>query len=727
MAKNDAASNKSDSRSSDSRSSDSRSRGPLGPRNALIGIVVLVLAVGGWWFMQQRGGFDLPKDADQNVLLVTIDTLRADALSSYGGTSKTPNLDRLASHGVRFTDAHAHAVVTLVSHASILTGRYPYQTGVRDNAGFRVAPNTATIATRLKQQGFATGAFIGAYPLTKRFGLTPGFDEYDDQIPEVRGAVDFALPERRADAVVSRALDWISGQNTNKFFAWVHVFDPHAPYTAPEQWAAQYPGAPYQAEVAWTDNALGALFDRLASLPRKTLVIVTADHGEGLGEHGEMTHGLFAYESTLKVPLIIADVNPKATSLPKGRVVTSPVRHIDLLPTLLDGLALAADTSLPGSSLRSVIEGQNGADRPAYFEAMTGFLTRGWAPLRGVLAGGEKFIDLPVPELYHLKDDPGELRNQATLSADRLAVLTNTLGTFDRNMPGLPQRESAAVSEQLRALGYTSGGSRPAKQSFTDADDPKRLIDLDRELHSANDFYSTGRYAEAIETFKSVIAKRPDLVDAYRYMAFVYWQMGRPADAIAALEHTLTLGIADQDVRTRLGTFLAETGNAAKAVAILSGAPADDVEAQNALGIAYGQSGKDAEAVKAFERVLAVDATNGIALQNIGTIRLRQNDLKGAESYVRRALAADPSLANAYTTLGVVFQRTNQMDNAIESWRRAVEIDGTEFDALYNLTLALAQRGARDEARAYGERFLATAPPAFFATELAGVKRLLGR
>jgi arylsulfatase A-like enzyme len=690
-------------------------------------VLVIVIVAGGWWFLQQRGRFELSTDAEQNVLLVTIDTLRADALSSYGGKAQTPNLDRLASHGVRFTDAHAHGVVTLVSHATLLTGRYPYQTGVRDNAGFRVAPNTVTLATRLKQQGFSTGAFIGAFPLTKRFGLTLGFDEYDDRIAEIRGAVDFAMPERRADTVVGRALDWIGAQESKKFFAWVHVFDPHAPYAAPEQWAAQYPGQPYQAEVAWTDAALGPLFDRLALLPRKTLVIVTSDHGEGLGDHGEMTHGLFAYESTLKVPLIIAEVDPKATSLTKGRVISTPVRHVDVVPTVLDGLAQTSDTALAGTSLRSVIAGSAGPDRPAYFEAMTGMLTRGWAPLRGVLAGGEKFIDLPVPELYALKNDPGELRNQATVTPDRVKVLTNTLGTFDRALPGRPQRESAAVSEQLRAQGYATGSSTPEKNAFTEADGPKRLIDLDRDLHAANDFYSRGRNAEAIQVFESVIARRPDLVDAYRYMAFVYWQMGQPAAAIKSLEATLTLGIADQDIRTRLGTFLAETGQSGKGIAILEGSPKDDVEAQNALGIAYGQAGRDADAMRAFERVLAIDPTNGISLQNIGTIRLRENKLGEAEAYVRRALDADPSLATAFTTLGVIFQRTNRMDDAIEAWRRAVEIDATEFDALYNVTIALAQRGAREEARAYGERFIATAPEAFYGRDLAEIKRLLGR
>lgn len=690
-------------------------------------VTVIVVAASGWWYLQQRSGFTLPTDAEQNVLLVTIDTLRADALSAYGGTAKTPNIDRLASHGARFTDAHASAVVTLVSHTSILTGRYPYQTGVRDNAGFRVAPNTVTLATRLQQKGFATGAFVGAFPLTKRFGLTLGFDTYDDQIVEMRGAVDFALPERRADAVVSRALEWIGAQDKKKFFAWVHVFDPHAPYAAPQQWAAQYPGSPYAAEVAWTDSALGPLFDRLAMLPRKTLVIVTSDHGEGLGEHGEMTHGMFAYESTLKVPLIVAEIDPTLTQQPAGRVVSSPVRHIDVLPTVLDSLGISGDTNLPGASLRSLIGGSTGPDRPAYFEAMTGLLARGWAPLRGVLSGGDKFIDLPVPELYALKTDPGEQRNQATVDTAKVTTLTNLLGTFDRNLPGVAKAESAQVSEQLRSLGYTSGGGRQRKTTFTDADDPKRLIDLDRELHDANQFFSNGRIPDAVQAFQKIIAKRPDLADAYRYLAYVFWQVGRPAEAVATLERAMAQGVADDDIRIRLGTFLAESGNAAKGIALLSAAPTDDVEAQTALGIAYGQAGREADAVTAFNRALAVEPTNGIALQNIGTIRLRQNNLPEAEAFVRKALAADPALANAYTTLGVIFQRRNQIDNAIESWRRAVEIDGTEFYALYNLTLALAQRGAVQDARAYGERFLATAPPAFFGQELAALRRLLGR
>jgi arylsulfatase A-like enzyme/Flp pilus assembly protein TadD len=706
------------------------------PRKALvvlilIGIASALAASSALWFFRTSGSFELTTDPSQNVLLVTIDTLRADALSAYGGGAKTPNIDRLASHGARFTNTHSQAVVTLVSHTSILSGRYPYQTGVRDNAGYRVSPQMPTLASMLKERGLATGAFIGGYPLTKRFGLTRGFDEYDDHISETTGAIEFSLPERRADVVVSRAVNWITGRGGQQFFAWVHVFDPHAPYDPPEQWKAQYPGNPYLGEVAWTDSALGALFDRLATLPQKTLVVITADHGEGLGEHGETTHGLFAYESTLHVPLIIAEIDPKATSYPKPLVVTAPARHVDIVPTVLDAVGIAPDAQLAGTSLRTQIINPKLinptiSDRPSYFEAMTGFLTRGWAPLRGVIAGGDKYIDLPIPELYQLTKDPTEQRNLAPSDASRVNVLSKTLATFDTALPGQPSAESANVSEQLRSLGYASRGpALAAKKIFTESDDPKRLMDLDRDLHAANDFYTSRRYPEAIGMFERVIARRPDLVDAYRYMAYVYWQMGQPASAISTLEKTLTLGIADQDIRTRLATFYAQTGQPQKAITLLTNLPTDDVEALNALGIAYGQAGKNAEAVQTFQKVLAADATNGIALQNIGTIKLRENKIAEAETWLQKALTADPSLANGYTTLGVIYQRTGRSPQAIEAWRRAVELDGREYDALYNLIVSLADSGNVTDARGYAQQFLATAPPAFYAKELADIRRLL--
>jgi arylsulfatase A-like enzyme/Flp pilus assembly protein TadD len=691
------------------------------------GLAVLAVVLVWWWM--RVPAFVIAERPDRNILLITIDTLRADAISAYGGRASTPYLDALAARGARFTFAHAHAVVTLPSHTSLLTGTYPYEHGVRDNNGYRVRKGQSTAATRLKALGFATGAFVGGFPLDQRFGLNAGFDTYDDRIGEVGNTVDFALPERRGDAVVQAAIDWTSAQS-GKWFAWVHVFDPHAPYRAPAEFASRYPDDPYAAEVAWTDHALGALIDRLAALARPTLVVVTADHGESLGDHGELTHGIFAYESTLRVPLLVAEIGSTSAAshrAPRGVVITAPVRHIDVLPTILEAAGAAADPKLVGTSLSGPIATGSGGDRPSYFEAMTANLSRGWAPLRGVLAGTDKYIDLPIPELYALQSDPVEKQNLASARRDRTDVLLNTLRTFDTAPPALPGEETSAVRERLRALGYVGGSSAPPRDRYTDEDDPKRLIDVDALLHRAGELYQNGHLKEAAEMFQQVIARRPESADAYRYLAFVYWQAGRPADAIATLEAALKSGITHRDVRVKLGVYLAETGNAGRAIALLEGLAQDDIEALNALGIAYGQAGRAAEAMRIFKQALEIDASNGLAWQNIGTLQLRAGDRQAAESSLRRALAIDDTLPGAYTTLGVVLSNSSRKPEAIDLWKRAVALEPSEYDALYNLTVTLAEAGRADEARTYGERYIATAPPALYATDIARVRQMIGR
>jgi len=321
------------------------------------------------------------------VLLITIDTLRADALGCYGGPASTPALDRLAADGVRFEFAHAHAVTTLASHASILTGTYPFQHGIRDNSGYRLPGSVPTIATRLKHasQGgaaYATAAFVGAFPLHARFGLNQGFDVYDDRFGETRAPDEFVMPERPASAVVPLAQEWIQragGPGGAGWFVWIHLFDPHAPYRPPPPFAERYASHPYYGEVAAVDAALAPLIDALRGSAAPTLVIVTGDHGEALGDHGEQSHGLFAYESTLRVPLIMAIVGRAgAARSSSGEVSTVPVRHIDLAPTILDALGQPAAADLPGRSLVAAAERRAGAPpRPSYFEAMSAMLNRG--------------------------------------------------------------------------------------------------------------------------------------------------------------------------------------------------------------------------------------------------------------------------------------------------------------------------------------------------------------
>jgi arylsulfatase A-like enzyme/tetratricopeptide (TPR) repeat protein len=692
-------------------------------RFLLVAVACAVAGGAAWWFTREAP-FSLTSDADRNILLITIDTLRVDALSSYGGAASTPRLDALAARGARFTFAHAHAVVTLPSHASLLTGLYPYDHGVRDNNGYRLRGDRPTLAARLKQQGFGTGAFVGGFPLDQRFGLNAGFDSYDDRIGEVGSTVDFALPERRADAVVSAALAW-TGVQASKWFAWVHVFDPHAPYAAPEAFDSRYPGNPYAAEVAWTDHALAPLLDRLAGLPRSTLVVVTSDHGESLGDHGELTHGIFAYESTLRVPLIVAEIGGAAAPR-KAVTIDTAVRHIDIVPTVLDAIGAPGDGALPGASLRDVIAGRSKDDRPSYFEAMTANLSRGWAPLRGVIAARDKYIDLPVQELYTLGGDPREQQNVAASRRDRTEVLLNTLRGFNVAPPALPGEETSAVRDRLRALGYLGGSPATPRERYEEADDPKQLIDIDGLLHRAGDLYQRGQLKDAAAMFQQAIARRPDTADAYRYLAFVQWQSGQPREAIRTLEDALRNGVSHRDIRVKLGIYLAETGEPGRSIALLEGLAGDDIEALNALGISYGQAGRAADALRTFKRALEVDPTNGLAWQNIGTVEMRAGNRSAAESSLRRALAIDDSLPGAHTTLGVVLADTNRKAEAVEAWKRAIALDPAEFDALYNLIVTLAGMGRRDEARTYGERYIASAPAASFAADIARVRGLIG-
>jgi len=634
--------------------------------------------------------YTLSPNGDRNILFVTIDTLRADALGADGGRAVTANLDKLAAHGARFTFAHSHAVVTLVSHASMLTGRYPYEHGIRDNTGYRLSSTQPTVATLLKGQGYATGAFVGGYPLDHQFGLGIGFDVYDDHFTGASGP-EVNDRERPADAVVKVALDWL-GKQTSKWFAWVHLYDPHAPYQPPAEWAARFPSDPYLGEVSWTDAALGPLFDSLASQTRATLVIVTGDHGESLGEHGELTHSLFAYEPTLHVPLIVSTVAPgDRDPKTKGVVIDSPVRHVDLLPTILDSAGIRADAALPGVTLRNAIASSGAQERPTYFEAMSATVTRGWAPLRGVLVDREKYIDLPIPELYDLKADPKEARNVVNQQIDRARVLYETLKLFNVAPPARAQQETAATLERLRSLGYIGGGTATVKEKYTDADDPKRLVEIEQTLTRATDAYRAGRVDEAVSLYKAVIEKRPDTEDAYRKLALAYWRAGNSKDAIAALEAALRAGVTQSEVRIKLAQYLAESGEPKRAIDLLEHSAGNDPDALIALGNAYIGANRNGDAIRTFRHLLEIDTKSAIAYQDLGTAELQAKDLRGAEASLRHAIELDQSLAGAYTALGVVLATTGRKDEAVDVWKRAIALDPNDANARDNLRAVLGK------------------------------------
>jgi arylsulfatase A-like enzyme/tetratricopeptide (TPR) repeat protein len=701
-------------------------------------LVLIVLGAAAAWFYLARPAVPtFVRTANQNVLLVTIDTLRADALGCYGGRARTPNLDRLSSLGIRFDFAHAHAVVTLPSHVSILTGTYPADHGVHDNAGFRVPAAVPTLASRLKARNMPTAAFIGSFALDSRFGLNQGFDVYDEHYGKSNIASGFTMPERRADAVVAAANSWI-GKQSQPWFAWVHVFDPHAPYDPPPPFDRQYADAPYAGEVAFTDSALGPLLDAARDPSgRPTLVIVTGDHGEGLGDHGELTHGLFAYESTLRIPLILAQVSHDIpawgavgqASPPAGAVSATPVRHVDIVATVLDALGLPTPDGLPGRSLLPDRTRQDTAPRASYFEALSPMYNRGWAPLKGVLLERDKFIDLPLPELYNLARDPGEQSNLVGKEAERQRTLEARLRAFGTGGTTDRQREDAAARARLQALGYVSG-SAPVKERYTEADDPKRLVGVDAELRRAVELYERKQAAAAIAALQQVIAERPTMEVAYSQLAMIQWEAGRPADAVATLRASLNAGCDSVIVKTRLGTYLAETGNVQEAIPLLQVAVADDEadsDALNALGIALARAGRSEEARAAFERILAAEPGNSMALENLGSIALGGGRMADARRFFASALQADPDSTQANNGMGVVELKAGNRAAAIERFSRAVRRDPENFDALYNLATELANDGRVAEAKPYLEQFVRTAPPAFYAGDIQRVRALLGR
>ena len=710
-------------------------------------VMLALMAVAASWYLITRpgGGVVLQRTGNQNVLLITIDTWRADALGAAGGKVATPNLDRLAALGVRFDFAHAQAVITLPSHVSILTGLYPTQHGVHDNAGFRVGPTIPTLATILRPKGYVTGAFIGSIALDSRFGLNAGFDVYDEHYGKSNLNSGFVMPERRADMVVAAAVGWLRHQR-GPWLAWVHVFDPHAPYDPPAPFDTEYADRPYYGEVAFTDAALGPLLDAARDQSgRPTLVVVTGDHGEGLGEHGEMTHGLFAYEATLHVPLIVAQVDrntpawggsrlpqgltSRAPSKAPGRVSNVAARHVDVVPTILDILRLPRPAELPGRPLLPESAGEQADTRPSYFEALAASFNRGWAPLTGVLADRQKLISVPLPELYDLEKDPGESTNVFDRLPERRRKLEATLRGFGTAATATRSVQDSDARARLQALGYITGDAA-RKDRYTENDDPKRLIGLDQEMRQAIVLYERKRPEEAIPIYRHLIAERPTMGVSYSQLAMLQWELGRPADAIATLREAIHAGAGSVSIRTRLGTYLAESGDLKAALPLLQEVAADDsadLDALNALGIALGRSGRPREAVAIFERILRLDSSNTMAIENLGSIALSEGRWDEARRWYSQALESDPASTQAHNGLGVVEMKAGHRQAAIQHWQEAVARDPENFDALYNVATELLNDGRPDVARPYLEQFVRTAPPALYAAEITRVRGLLAR
>jgi arylsulfatase A-like enzyme/Flp pilus assembly protein TadD len=731
-----------------------KSRSPQRPQNhdssetkhsipavsAISAVALVVLFSAGWFLWRRSTSPAIASGACRgcNVLLITIDTLRVDRVGAFGGRAGlTPTLDRLAAEGLRLTRAYSAAPLTLPSHASILTAVSPPVHGLRANGLFRLGPNLPTLATVLKAAGYRTGAFVGAFVLDARFGLNRGFDVYDDRYGEKAPGDAAEGAERRAEDVVRPAADWIIARGSelgagrsaqspfpspqahpstqlpapSPWFAWVHLYDPHEPYRAPEPYASQH--EPYDAEVAYTDAMVGKLLADLKAAGDldRTLVIVAADHGESLGEHGERTHGVFVYDATMRVPWIIwaGDGSRAEGSGPRAegsrlRVAGSSsdalVRLIDLAPTALDLIGVAAPAGFEGRSIVPAVTGTRD-EAPAYLEAMDANLTRNWAPLAAVATRDYKLIDLPDAELYDLRADPHETANLFGGDAERSRILEALLRGMttafqSRGSSGEKTTLSADARQRLQALGYVASSADPGTRVYTGADDPKMLIGVSNDLDRAVKAFNAGSRAEAMAAVRTIVREHPSFSTAQGQLASMLRQSGDLSGAIATLEEMVRHGIADQRLMVVLADYLAASGALPKALALLDAVVAahpDEVEAHNSLGVVAMRMGHHDRARQAFRKVLELDPTSATAYANLGADALSSGDLHGAVGDLTRALELDPH----------------------------------QYTVLYNRAMVLETLGRREEARRDMERFVNEAPPERFAPDIARFKSLLAR
>ncbi len=629
----------------------------------------------------------------RNLVLLTLDTVRADALGVNGSrTARTPNLDRLARTGVNFTLARAPAPLTLPSHASILTGLYPPAHGVRDNGAYRLADEQVALAEVLREQGYETAAFVGSFVLDRRFGLAQGFDLYDDDVTRDPAMLERYEAERPAGAVFEAFDRWLgvrdqrSGPASPPFFAWLHLYDPHAPYEPPEPFASRYAADPYAGEIAYVDEIAGRVVDALdrRGLAHRTLLAVAGDHGEGLGQHGEATHALFIYNSTLHVPLLL-----HAPGLLPVRVeVDEVVRLIDLAPTLLDYLGIPAALG-EGVSLRPLVRryGREGEGEPvaggeltAYGESLYGELHLRWSPLYALESEGFKLILAPQPELYDLAADPGETTNLYAARPEVARRLQGELGRIadldaprDPVLAAPPDDETAA---RLRSLGYLSG-SRPASRPGREgtAPDPKGKLAVWQQIQLATAHLGRGDDRTAAQVIAELLAAEPDIPLLYDYLGAAYVRLGEWAEAERVYRLAIDRGLATAANHAELGFLLARRDDAAAAE-------------------------------QAFLTAIQLDPASVVAHHRLGDLYRRTERHPDAIEHYRQALEINPAYVFAWNGLGMALAASGADDAALAAFRQAVEEAPANAPSLYNLAVQLERMARRTEALALYRRVI---------------------
>jgi arylsulfatase A-like enzyme/Tfp pilus assembly protein PilF len=605
---------------------------------------------------------------DAPVIVVSIDTLRADHLGAYGySRGSTPNLDALARESVVFETAYSHCPLTLPSHASLFTGKLPPRTGVRDNIGFRLKEGQPTLATRLKAAGWRTGGAVSAFVLRADTGIAHGFDFYEDALT-TEGGEEALDSIRRDGALAVEALSrFLTAEPQAKTLAFLHLYEPHAPCTPPERYRGL--GLAYDGAIAYADELVGRLVSaaRDRGLLDRAIFVVLSDHGEGLGDHGEQEHGIFLYREALHVPLMVR--LPRGTA--GGRRIRGPVGLADVAPTLLDLVGLPID-GMDGASLRDAIVSGRGASRPQYSETLYPLYHFGWSDLRAAADERYHYIRAPRPELFDLREDPRETRNLSDGAAATASAMeawlekTAAPGNADR-----PEEVSDEVRQGLQALGYVTGGPTTRSDHAARAD-PKDRIRAYERLKQAMALHQAGRDVEAVPEFRAILAEDAGMFDAWLMLGLSLLRLDRTAEAIAALDKAVALDPTRAEPHMELARIYA-------------------LQRRPELALRHAD--------------LASRRDPGQGLETLAQLMLDAKRLDEAASFARRSLAADPSRSMSSFVLGVVSQRQGRYEEALSHFRRAEESSrrsrGTVILTLHaSMGDCLARLGREAEAEA---------------------------
>lgn len=688
-------------------------------RTLAVGVVVALLwSLIGCRRQESEQKPETPRDA--NVLLITLDTTRADHLSCYvhdgaapqsvplkttahggPGYAQTPHLDALAARGVRFTHAVAQVPLTLPSHACILTGTYPEVHGLRDMGGFVLDPRQVTLASMARQGGFRTAAFVGSKAVSRHFGLGQGFEVYDEQMTshDLEGQLPGIYAERRAAVTTDHALDWLKLHAEERFFLWVHYYDPHEPYDPPEPYKTQYRDDPYSGEIAYVDEQAGRLLEFLDQrhLRDRSLVVVIGDHGESLGSHGEMTHGIFIYDDTVHVPLILA-----GPEVPSGKVITSQVRSIDLLPTIAEFLRLPPKNEAQGVSLWSHIQrGQpvigKGANY-AYIETLYPKTYMNWSELRGMRTDRWMFILAPHPELYDLEHDPQEKENvirRYPAEADQLQKkIWEVIGPPGQNRNLAFASLSVESQQELASLGYVNPGTSHEIVLKMSGPDPKDKVAMLRAMQECDGFMKAKEFGRVARVMEKALRDDPSNPMARIYLATAYEREHDLPHAIQSYQAAIEKGRETDLMLSRLGKV-------------------------------YLRARQLEKAVDALRRSIEIDPTDLDTLGNLGMAYLELHRLDDAEKAFKAITLQSDQYASAYNGLGLVAVQEGDAGTARRDFEKAIEVDPDQPGPLLNLGLLCQKTGNSQGAIQYYERFLEKAPRSQYAEQIAGVRDAL--